>query len=306
MQRRILLTGSNGLLGQKIVSLLSSRSHVQLLAISRGINRHPLRKGYAYQTADLTSSPVCESLFQEFRPTEVIHTAAMTQVDACEDDQEACDAINVDAVATLCRLCESYDTRLIHISTDFVFDGTSGPYQEEDAPNPLSYYGLSKLKAEQIIQQSGVKAAILRTILLYGITPHMSRSNIVLWVKRSLEAGKAIRVVSDQFRSPTLAEDLATACVSAVMKDATGIFHVSGAESMSVIEIARRVADFWKLDSSFISETDSASLNQRAKRPPVTGFIILKAQTELNYRPHSLEQGLSIVDRQLREGWNGE
>lgn len=306
MQRRILLTGSNGLLGQKIVSLLTARSHVRLLATSRGINRHPLRTGYTYQPADLTSVKDCEALFEEFKPTDVIHTAAMTQVDACEDNQAACDAINVDAVASLCRLCKSYDARLIHLSTDFVFDGEAGPYREEDAPNPLSYYGRSKLRAEQVILNSTVKSAIIRTILLYGITPAMSRSNIVLWAKGALEAGKDIRVVNDQVRSPTLAEDLATACISAVMKERSGIYHVSGAEIMSVDEIVRRVADFWNLDKSLISEIDSASLNQRAKRPPVTGFILLKAQTELGYKPHSFEQGLSIVDRQMRESWNGE
>lgn len=276
------------------------------MAISRGINRHPLRFGYTYRAADITSTEEMEAVFREFEPTDVIHTAAMTQVDACEDNQEACDAINVHAVSSLCRLCEEYGSRLIHLSTDFIFDGTAGPYREEDAPNPLSYYGLSKLKAEEIIQKSKVSYAILRTILLYGITPAMSRSNIVLWVKSSLEAGKQIRVVNDQVRSPTLAEDLAIACVSAVMKEAKGIYHVSGGEIMPVIEIAKRVADFWKLDKSLISEIDSASLNQRAKRPPVTGFILLKSQTELAYKPHSFEQGLAVLNRQMQESWNGE
>ncbi|MEM7373294.1 MAG: dTDP-4-dehydrorhamnose reductase [Bacteroidota bacterium] len=306
MQRKILLTGSNGLLGQKIVSLLTERSHIQLLATSRGINRHPLRKGYAYQSLDLTAPEAVEHVFETFVPTDVIHTAAMTQVDACEDNREACDAINVHAVETLCRMCKKHGSRLVHLSTDFVFDGTAGPYREEDSPNPLSYYGLSKLKAEQIIQESQVNHAILRTILLYGITPAMSRSNIVLWVKSSLEAEKEIRVVHDQVRSPTLAEDLATACVSAVMKEAEGVYHVSGGEIMSVVEIARKVADFWKLDQSLITEIDSSTLKQKARRPPVTGFILLKAQTELAYKPHSFEQGLAVLNRQMQESWNGE
>ena len=126
------------------------------------------------------------------------------------------------AVEKLCQLCLQYQSKLVHVSTDFVFDGSAGPYKETDVPNPVNYYGMSKLKAEQLIQKSGVNFAILRTMLLYGITPAMSRSNIVLWVKDSLEKNKPIKVVNDQVRCPTFAEDLASACISAVMKDAKG------------------------------------------------------------------------------------
>ncbi|RMG21317.1 MAG: SDR family oxidoreductase [Bacteroidetes bacterium] len=301
MQNRVLLTGSNGLLGQKLVNLLANRSNLELMAVGRGPNRHPLREGYSYRSADLTRAGEVAAIFEEFRPDRLIHTAAMTLVDKCEHEREQCDAINVGAVETLLSLCRRHQTHFTHISTDFVFDGQAGPYAESDPPNPLSYYGHSKLKAEQLIQQSGLEAVILRTMLLYGLTPAMSRSNIVLWVKKSLEAGKPIRVVHDQYRCPTLAEDLAHATLTASMCKATGLYHVSGAEMMSIIELARRVADFWKLDSGLISPIDSASLNQAAKRPPKTGFVILKAQTELDYRPHSLTQGLRLVDRQLRE-----
>ena len=301
MQVRILLTGSNGLLGQKIIPLLVERSQLKLLATSRGVNRHPLQQGYEYVAADLSEAGACQRLFEIFEPTVVIHTAAMTQVDLCEDDHAACDAANVGVVQTLTDLCQRHGTRLIHISTDFVFDGTAGPYRETDQPNPVNYYGQSKLLAEQYIQKSGIDHAILRTMLLYGITPAMSRSNIVLWVKKSLSEGKAIQVVQDQVRCPTLVEDLATATVSALMKQASGLYHISGAEVMNMYEMAQSVADFWKLDKSLITPTNSQSLNQRAARPPITGFILLKAQTELVYQPHSLKQGLALVDRQMRE-----
>ncbi|MEO0585701.1 MAG: sugar nucleotide-binding protein [Bacteroidota bacterium] len=142
---------------------------------------------------------------------------------------------------------------------------------------------------------------MLRTILLYGITPGMSRSNIVLWVRSSLLAGKEIKVVNDQFRSPTLAEDLATASVTAAMKQIQGVFHISGPDMMSVVEIARTVGEVYELDTSLISETDSTSLGQKAKRPPKTGFIILKAQTELDYKPHTLKQGLLVLKRQMQQ-----
>lgn len=301
MQRRILLTGSNGLLGQKITHILIDRTNTSLLATSRGVNRHPIREGYTYADADICDHQAIANIFEKFKPTDVIHTAAVTQVDRCETEHEMCDKINVEAVANLAKLCKEYETHLVHISTDFVFDGEAGPYKEGDAAKPLSYYGGSKLRAEEEVIKSGAKYAILRTQLLYGITPAMSRSNIVLWVKDSLEKGKNIKVVNDQVRCPTLVEDLAVAAIAAAMKGASGIYHISGAEMMPVLEIAKRVAEFWKLDASLIAETDSLSLNQAAKRPPVTGFILTKAQLDLDYKPHSLEQGLALVDRQMRE-----
>ncbi|MEL7530089.1 MAG: SDR family oxidoreductase [Bacteroidota bacterium] len=301
MKHRIILTGSNGLLGQKIINILAGRANVQLLATSRGVNRHAERGGYLYKDLDLLDYGLWAAEFASFKPTAVIHTAAMTQVDACEEQRESCDKINAESVHHLAQLCKEYDTHLVHISTDFVFDGAAGPYAENAKPNPVNYYGQAKLKAEQHVQENAGSWSILRTMLLYGITPSMSRSNIVLWVKRSLEAEKEIKVVDDQFRCPTLAEDLANAAVSAAMRKAQGIFHISGAEMMSIYEIAERAANFWKLDTGLMSHTDSASLNQAAKRPPKTGFLILKAQTELDYQPHSFAQGLAIVDQQIRE-----
>ncbi|WNJ20985.1 NAD(P)-dependent oxidoreductase [Pontibacter sp. G13] len=300
MDKKIILTGSNGLLGQKIVNLLTGRPHVQLTATARGINRHPIREGYTYQSLDLLDEAGWEALFESIQPTELINTAAMTMVDKAEGDHETCDQINIDAVQMLARLCKKYGTRLIHISTDFIFDGTEGPYDESATPNPVNYYGLSKWKAEQVIEASGVDHVILRTILLYGMTPAMSRSNIVLWVKSSLENGKPINIVNDQVRNPTLAEDLAVATVSATMRDVKGVYHISGPETMKISDLAYRIADYWKLDRDLITEISSDSLNQAAKRPPITGFVILKAQTELGYQPHTLEQGFALLDRQLK------
>ncbi len=189
--------------------------------------------------------------------------------------------------------------RLVHISTDFIFDGSHGPLDESAKPNPLSYYGASKLAAEEIIKKSMLDWTILRTVLVFGITKDMSRSNIVLWVKKSLEEGKTIQVVNDQWRTPTLAEDLAVGCLLAAKKKARGVFHVSGSEMMTPFDIAIRTAEFFKLDKSLIKPTDSTKFKQPAVRPLKTGFIIDKARKELGYRPHTFEQGLSMVSQQL-------
>lgn len=298
--KTVVITGSNGLLGQKLTNLLAKRNACRTIATGLGTNRNPNPNSCEYVNLDITNFDDLKAFFHKYRPTEVINTAAMTNVDSCESEPEKCQNINVQAVRYLCGLCLEYQCRLLHLSTDFIFDGKDGPYKEEDTPYPLSYYGQSKLDAEKLIQDSGVKSAILRTILLYGVVPNMSRSNIVLWIKDSLSKRQTIRVVNDQFRTPTLAEDLADGVASVLFKDKVGIYHLSGSEMMSIFELSQRVADFWKLDGSLIEPITTDSLNQAAKRPPKTGFIILKAQTELGYRPHTFERGLELVDRQLK------
>ncbi|MEO0900093.1 MAG: SDR family oxidoreductase [Bacteroidota bacterium] len=300
MTKKILLTGSNGLLGQKITNqIISSHPEVDLLATSRGVNRHPNSLDFTYRGLDLLDEEKVFQVIEEFQPDSIIHTAAMTQVDLCEDKKEMCDAINIGTVRTLAKACERFNVHLVHISTDFVFNGEEGPYKEDAQPDPVNYYGHSKWKAEQVLVESPVSSAILRTILLYGITPAMSRSNIVLWVKGSLEQAKPIRVVNDQYRNPTLVEDLADASIQAALRKAEGIYHISGPEGMWIVDIARRVADYFGLDKRLISETDSASLGQKAKRPPKTGFIIDKAQRDLGFSPRVLEEGLALLQQQM-------
>lgn len=298
--KRILVTGSNGLLGQKITDLALLDPEIDLVASSKGSNRYPITSGYRYVDLDVCDANQLLTTITKIKPDTIIHTAAMTNVDACEDDRETCRKLNVDAVKSLATICKAQDIHLIHLSTDFIFDGASGPYTEDDEPNPLSYYGQSKLDAEQLIQASGCRAAILRTIIVYGIVNDMSRTNIVLWAKGALEKGDPISVVNDQWRMPTLAEDLAACCLLAAKKDATGIYNASGKDLMNMVQLVQNVAEFWHLDKSLIKSISSESLNQKAKRPPKTGFILDKTIRELGYKPHSFMEGLSILDKQLK------
>jgi dTDP-4-dehydrorhamnose reductase len=297
--QKILITGSNGLLGQKIVKMLIDKNAAKVIATSNGSNRLSYQEGYEYYPLDITNEKDVMSLIEKVKPDTVINTAAMTNVDACETDHELCWKVNVEGVKNLINACEKVKAHLIHLSTDFIFDGLNGPYKEDDSPNPLSYYGKSKLEAENLVKHSSPRWTIIRTIIIYGIADNMSRSNVVLWAKGALEKGQKINVVDDQFRSPTLAEDLAQACISAALKRATGIYHISGKEIMSIYQLVERVADFFTLDKNLISKVRSDSLNQPAKRPPYTGFIIEKAEKELDYKPHTLEQGLKILKEQL-------
>jgi dTDP-4-dehydrorhamnose reductase len=307
--KKILITGSNGLLGQKLVYALLNDKNVELVATSKGPNRLINQQGYVYKDFDITDKKQVESVFGKYLPDVVINTAAMTNVDACETEKKACWAINVTAVQHMVDVLQElkaktvysqpYSPHFIHLSTDFVFDGEEGPYKETDKPNPLSYYALSKFESEKVLEQSNLKWAILRTIIVYGIVDNMSRTNVVLWAKDALSKGQKINVVDDQFRAPTLAEDLAEACILAANKKATGIFHTSGKDIMSVLELVNSVADFFKLDKSLINPIKSNTLNQAAKRPPRTGFILDKAINELGYKPHSFKEGLAILSSQL-------
>jgi dTDP-4-dehydrorhamnose reductase len=319
----ILVTGSNGLLGQKIIyGLLGDplctltdeirkkiKNGVQVIAAAKGENRLERKDGYTYQPLDITNKAEVEHVFSIYKPDVVINTAAMTNVDACETKRDECWAANVTAVQYIVDACEQLPPsgegplrrpHLIHLSTDFVFDGMKGSeYAETDKPNPLHYYALSKLQGEKIVMASKIKWSILRTIIVYGVVDGNTRSNLVLWVKNNLGKKQKINVINDQFRAPTLSEDLAQACITAAVKGSQGIYHVSGEKTYNILDLAYMIADFWKLDRSFINPVSSAELNQPAKRPPYTGFIIEKAKQDLDYKPRSFIEGLEILKGQL-------
>jgi dTDP-4-dehydrorhamnose reductase len=297
--KKVLITGSNGLLGQKLLDLYLTIEDIELIATARGENRYPRKEGYTYTSLDITNEKEVQHVIAQHAPDCIINTAAMTNVDSCETDKEGCDKLNVDAVAYLIAAANTAGAHLIHLSTDFIFDGKKGPYKEDDEPNPLSYYGHSKLLAENMVREYCTKWSIARTVLVYGVVNDMSRSNIVLWAKGALEKGQPINVVDDQFRTPTLAEDLAKGCQLIENKQAKGIYNISGKDQMSILELVQRVANYFDLDASVLRVVSSESLNQPAKRPPLTGFDLTKSRKVLGYEPHSFEQGIGVLMEQL-------
>jgi dTDP-4-dehydrorhamnose reductase len=299
--KTILVTGSNGLTGQKITERVLATKNFNLIATSRGENRFPVKEGYVYAEMDILNPANVTEVVAKYKPDAIIHTAAMTNVDTCESQKELAQELNVGAVETLIEVCKQFDIQLVHLSTDFIFDGANGPYDEVAEASPLSYYGQTKLEAENAITAAGGKWAILRTIIVYGIVSDMSRSNIVLWAKGALEKGEPINVVNDQWRMPTLAEDLADCCLLAVSKNAQGVYNASGKDMMSISELVGKVADYWNLDKSLIKEISAATLNQSAKRPVRTGFILDKTIRDLGYQPRSFQEGLAILDEQLKD-----
>jgi dTDP-4-dehydrorhamnose reductase len=291
---KIAVTGANGLLGQKLTQLLQQQSDVELHLLARGDNRNP-PGNYSYHSVDLTDQQGLSDFFKNVKPDFVIHTAAMTQVDDCETQREACWLQNVTVVEMLVELCGKYGCFLVHLSTDFIFDGENGPYAEDAKPNPLSYYGESKLAAEKFIENSSIDWAIARTILVFGYSPTLSRGNIVLWVKNSLENKKPIQVVTDQWRMPTLAEDLAMGCWLIVKRKAKGIFNICGPDLLTPYDMAMEIADVFGLDKSLISATDGSKFTQAAKRPPKTGFDLTNSRQVLGFQPRTFREGLNVM-----------
>ena len=291
---KILVTGANGLLGQHLLKMLINSTACEVIATGRGDARLPfINNGrYNYFSLDITDGVAVADFIDYHQPTVIIHTAAITQVDECETNPVNCWNTNVTATRFLVSAAESIAARFIYISTDFVFDGLNGPYKETDTAGPVNYYGSSKLAAEKAVMESQVSWSIIRTVLVYGNILIGNRSNMVSWVQQNLLEGKNIKVVSDQWRTPTYVEDLVKGIILVVEKKATGIFHISGSEMLSPYEMAILTANYLHLDTSLIEKVDASIFSQSGKRPAKTGFIIDKAKRELGFAPRSFAEGL--------------
>ncbi|MEP6748266.1 MAG: SDR family oxidoreductase, partial [Bacteroidota bacterium] len=282
---KILITGANGLLGQHLVKILLNEGYT-VTAVGKGPCRFPFTDdNLVYYAADITDDFLLDGICKKEMPHTIVHAAAITQVDDCQLNQENCEAVNVRATAQLLLSAETCSKYFIYISTDFVFDGEKGDYKETDDINPVSWYGFTKVQAESIVETSEIPFAIVRTCLVYGKALSGTRSNIISWVKNSIEAGKQIKVVHDQWRTPTYVEDLAKGILLIIQKKATGIYHIAGKDKLTPYDMAMQTAVFCKLDASLIEKADAASFSQPAKRPPKTGFDISKARTELGFEP---------------------
>lgn len=298
--KKVLVTGANGMLGQKLVDIFVGKPEYDVLFTSRGESRLNPEYNLRYQSLDISNKEAVSNLIETFNPDAIIHCAAFTHVDNCEDQKETCEAYNVSSVRYFVEAIGNRPIKFVHISTDFVFDGTSQlPYTEDMKVNPLSNYGMSKKKSEDILLESSIDYIILRTSFVYGVLYDNSRSNFVLWAKSSLEDGKTINVINDQFRAPTFAEDLAQVSFNAINSREKGIYHTVGPETFSILGLINQVADFWSLDKSLISPILTKDLNQKAQRPLHTNLSIDKAKNDLGYSPISFIDSLSIIDKQL-------
>ena len=286
---KIMILGANGFTGRRILKRLSSKH--QVLACSLHPDILP-EEGYDFHILDMQNVDATDALLNNFRPDVIINASAMSVVDYCEQHPEEAYALNVTAVKHLAEYSLSNSCRLIHLSTDFVFDGTATEaYTETDTTNPINYYGKTKQWSEEVIEQACTNYAIARIEVVYGKPFNGQHGNIVHLVKTRLENGQCIRVVSDQFRSPTWVEDIARAIESLLSDKYQGIYHICGGETMSVADIAYRVAKHFGLDTSLIQPVTTDEMNEATPRPLFSPMNTEKALKEFGYQPSRLEEG---------------
>lgn len=289
---KTLLIGANGFTGRRILTNLCRKEQYQVI----GCSYHPdIQTGdnYDFIQADINKHGDIEELIQTIRPDVVINTSALSVPDYCEQHREEAYATNVSAVGNMARCCERQGSRLIHLSTDFVFDGYKKTvYTEEDVPSPINYYGVTKYQGEQALAANCSNYALVRVVVVYGKALPGQHGNIFQLVKSRLSAGQDIRVVSDQWRTPTWVNDISTGIELLMQTSTSGIYHLCGEEYLSIADIAYRVADYFKLDRSLIHPVTTEEMNELTPRPRFSGLSIEKAKKELGYRPHTLEEGL--------------
>lgn len=297
---RILITGSDGLIGQAVQRELAKWPEADVLAT--GLEPRPRYAGKTggYVALDVTDQKAVERLFQDFAPTAVIHLAAMSKVEACEDDKEACWRTNVDATANIARLCKYHGARLVFLSTDFLFDGKAGPYAEEDHPAPINAYGRSKQAAENAILLSGLNNwASVRTSLVFGTGDDLKRLNIATLMARELKAGNTFLAATDQLRSPTYAPDLADGIRRIIQFEKMGTYNLVGRERLTVFDLCKQTAPIFGFDPGMILPTTTAELHPGAPRPLQVGLLILRAESELGYRPRSVREAYAHLGKRL-------
>ncbi len=296
IKRRIFIVGANGMLGQRTIEFYSSDKNVQLFACS--IEKKPLFNNVDYLCCNITERDKIKQAVYNFMPDVIINAAAYTNVNLSETEREIAWKINVKGVEHLSESARVIDAHIIHISSDYIFDGKNGPYSENDKPNPLGYYGRTKLASENVLKISGALYTILRTNVLYGVALK-SKADFVEWLVDTVRSGKPVRIVDDQVSNPTFIDDLVQAISKVIEFRKYGVYNIGGREFLSRYEFTEIIADYFNLDKSLITSIKTKELNQAARRPLKSGLITLKAEAELGYKPVTIRESFAIIKKIL-------
>jgi len=297
-QKKVVVAGANGLLGQKVVEAFSP--HFQVIA--SGYESKPVFgvENVEYVPLDITDYTGTKNFLSDTRPDIVVNCAAYTNVDKAEIERDLARKVNAAAVGKMAEVLRRLKAKFVHISTDYIFDGTDGPYDESHRPSPVNYYGQTKWEAENLVLASGVDHLIFRTNVLYGVANKVV-SNFVLWVLQSLEEQKSIRVVDDQVNNPTLANGLAEAILIGCVMNAKGIYNYAGTDLVTRYEFARKIAEHFDLPVENISTCTTEDLGQEAPRPLKSGLITDKVVEDLHIRLYDISAGLNQVEKDLQK-----
>ncbi len=296
---KILITGSNGLLGQKLLHTLST--NLQEL-IGCDLSERSLVDDviHNYRQLDITERKPTVAAICDIAPQVIVHTAAMTEVDRCEIEKELCWRVNVTGTEHILAGAARVGAKVIFISSDYIFNGENGPYDEEAVPNPIGYYGRSKLAAENLIRGSGLDWTIIRTIVLYGYGINV-RSSFVTWLLDMLRAEKVVRIVDDQWGNTTIVDDLAAGIERSVMLEKSGIFNIGGQSFKTRYKFALDIARVFDLPVEFITPITTGELRQAARRPLRSGLVIDKAERELYISFRTADEALELYKSQEQQ-----
>jgi len=284
------------MLGQRTIDFYLKKGNYELLSVS--IEDKPVLDKSEYLQCDITNRSEVKKIIQSFCPDFIVNAAAYTNVDTSESERELAWKTNVKAVEYISEAARAIDAHIIHFSTDYIFDGKNGPYSENAVPNPLGYYGRTKLASENALKISGAYYTVLRTNVLYGTAPN-SRPDFVKWVVQSLKNKNQIRIVTDQINNPTFIDDLVQAISKVIEFGKTGTFNIGGREFLSRYDFTIMIADYFKLDKSLITSIHTEELKQAARRPLKSGLITIKAETELSYKSHTIEASFAEMKKEL-------
>jgi dTDP-4-dehydrorhamnose reductase len=294
---KVLITGSNGLLGQAVTAIFTRESDFELILTSVE-EKSFMGLESIYHQLDITSKEQVKSAISKHQPDVVLNCAAFTDVDKCETERELCWKLNVDAIKNLIIATRPHNIKLVHISTDYIFDGKNGPYDEEAIPNPVSFYGRSKLAAENAVFASGINAAIVRTMVLFGVGQNV-KPNFAVWLINKLTAKEKVNIVDDQIGNSTIVDNLAFGILKVIESEQSGIFNIAGKDIESRLDFTYKLCEVFGFDKGLINKIKTASLNQPAQRPLNSGLITLKAQTELQFKPFDTMEALQLLKFQL-------
>ena len=275
--KRIFITGIKGQLGTTLDKYLSSYFNV-------------LNNQGDLKNIDISDKSELKYIFKELSPDYIINCAALTNVDFCEQNKSNSYEVNVNGIKNIIS-CTKNDTKIIHISTDYVFSGNRNIYKESDIPNPVSYYGKNKLESENILRSSNRNYLIIRPSVIFGNTGN----NFYVWVRDSLKNNKDISVVTDQISNPTWSWSLSEAIYKSILSNITGLFHYAGEEIISRYDFAVKIAKVHGFNTDRIIPIKTSDLNQQAKRPLYSALDNSKIKKIIDVEHPSLDYILKII-----------
>jgi dTDP-4-dehydrorhamnose reductase len=292
---KLLITGTSGLYGSKLAKLALAKgievysSDIQSLSIIGN-----------FVKLDISGKQQVEEAFTRIKPDVVVHAATLTDVDKCETNKERAWKVNVEGTKNIAEASQSAGSFLIYISTDYVFSGEQGNYKETDKPGPINYYGLTKLKAEEIVKTQP-EYFIARPSVIYGSTPAAGKVNFALWLIETLRKGERIKIITDQWNTPTLNTNLAEMTLEVAERRLTGIYHLCGATRVSRFEFATQIAEAFGLDTGLIDKVLSSQFTWPAKRPADSSLDTSKAQNTLSCKPLTMDKALEQLKFELSQ-----